>query len=249
MKNHLRAFYKIVLLAAILLAGNTIKAQQSFFVDGTNGNDTNNGTALSTAWKTIQNAFNKATPGSVVYIKAGTYNTQLNLNVSGTAGNPIEFRNYQTDSVYIDGTGLSSNTPLINIQDQSYIVLRNLIIQNLVGNNAVGIQLTSSATAMMQNLTFKGLIIRSINWNKSATTKPGSSKNSQPFIAYGEGATAANPMTGLLIDSCQLYNNITGFSETLSFGGNVSGITVTNNQVHDNTNIGICFTGNLVVVQ
>jgi hypothetical protein len=222
----------------------TAKAQQSFFVDGTNGNDANNGTSLVTAWKTIQNAFNDATAGSIVYIKAGTYNAQLTLNVSGTSGNPIEFRNYQSDSVYIDGMGLSSNTPMINITDESNVIFRDLIVQDLIGNNAVGIQIVSSASGTVQNLTFKDIVIRNINWSNNRATKPSSSKNSQPFIAYGEGATASNPMTNIIVDSCQLYNNITGFSESLSFGGNISGITVTNNQVHDNTNIGIDFTGN-----
>jgi hypothetical protein len=233
----------ILLTLVIVSLITTAKAQQSFFVDGTNGNDTNNGTTLVTAWKTIQTAFNKATAGSVVYIKAGTYNAQLTLNVSGTTGNPIEFRNYQNDSVYIDGTGLAAN-PMISITDQSNVIFRNLIIQNLVKNNAVGIQIVCSASGTVKNLTFKSLIIRGIDWNSSATAKPSSSKNSQPFIAYGEGLTAANPMTNIIVDSCQLYSNITGFSESLSFGGNISGITVTNNLVHDNTNIGIDVTGN-----
>ena len=232
----------LLTLASFCLLGYA-GAQTAYYVDGTNGNDANNGTTLTTAWKTIQNSFNKATAGSVVYIKGGTYKNQLTLNVSGTAGNPIEFRNYQTDSVYIDGTGLSAN-PMISITDQSNVIFRNLIIQNLVKNNAVGIQVVCSGTGAVNNLMFKSLIIRSINWTSNASTKPSSSKNSQPFIAYGEGTTAGNAMHNIVVDSCTIYNNITGFSESLSFGGNIDGITITHNLVHDNTNIGIDVTGN-----
>ena len=234
---------KILLTIVLLFLFAFVKAQSAFYVDGTNGNDASNGNSLTSAWKTIQNAFNKATPGTVVYIKGGTYNSQLTLNVSGTMGNPIEFRNYQNDSVYIDGTGLSSN-PMITITDHSNITFRNLIIQNLVVNNAVGIQVICSGTGSVANLVFKGLIIRAINWTSKASTKPSSSKNSQPFIAYGQGKTVTNAMRNILVDSCMIYNNITGFSESLSFGGNIDGITITHNQVFNNTNIGIDVTGN-----
>ena len=236
---------KLFSILLIVVCVFTSKAQQSFYVDGTNGNDANNGTSLATAWKTIQKSFDNATAGSVVYIKGGTYKSQLSVNVSGTTDHPIEFRNYQNDSVYIDGTGLSAN-PMIDIEDDSNLIFRNLIIQNLVVNNAVGIQLVANANGSMFNITFKNLIIRNISWTSNPATKPTSSKNSQPFIAYGEGITAANVMKNIIVDSCQLYNNISGFSESLSFGGYIDGVTVTNNLVHDNTNIGIDFTGNYV---
>lgn len=229
-----------IIFAVIVFTAN---AQQSFYVDGTNGNDANNGTSLATAWKTIQQSFNSATPGSVVYIKGGTYKSQLSVNVSGTTDHPIEFRNYQNDSVYIDGTGLTAN-PMIDIEDDSNLIFRNLVIQNLVINNAVGIQIVCNAGGKVKNIVFKNLIIRNISWTSNPATKPSSSKNSQPFIAYGEGITAANVMSNIIVDSCQLYNNISGFSESLSFGGYIDGVTVTNNKVHDNTNIGIDFTGN-----
>src|ERR1700739_2243772 len=106
---------KKLLLAPIFLLVIVSLHAQSFYVDGTNGNDANSGTSLASAWKTIQQSFNNATPGSIVYIKAGTYKTQLTVNVSGLPGKPIEFRNYQNDSVYIDGTGLGAN-PMIDIE-------------------------------------------------------------------------------------------------------------------------------------
>jgi len=219
---------------------------QSYYVDGVNGNNTNNGTSTATAWRTIQKAFDAATPGSTTYIRGGTYNAQLTINVSGTAANPIEFRNYQNEVVLIDGTGLSAN-PMIDIQNKSNIILRNLTIQNLVINNAQGIQVVCTSSGNVSNLTFKNLIVKNISWTSNPATIPSSSKNSQPFIVYGEGTTQTNAATNIIVDSCEFLNNLTGFSESMTFDGNVDGITVTNNKVHNNSNIGILFAGNYQV--
>ena len=134
MKNY---FLTVVLTLAFF----TAISQTAYYVDGASGNDANAGTSLAAAWKTIQQAFDNATPGSTVYIRKGTYRSQLYLNVSGTAGNPIEFRNYQNETVLIDGGFLNSEDgPLIDIENQSNLILRNMIIQNLVGQDAVGIE-------------------------------------------------------------------------------------------------------------
>jgi parallel beta-helix repeat protein len=240
---HMKSIY---ITLTFVLISITLKSQQSYYVDGTNGNDVNTGTGLATAWKTIQHAFDNATAGSTVYIKGGTYHAELSLNVSGTVGNPIEFRNYQNETVILDGTGLGAN-PMIDIQDQSNIIIRNITIQNLVRNDAVGIQVDCSSTGHIQNITFKNLIVKNISWTTNPAAVPTSSKNSQPFIAYGEGTTASNAISNLLIDSCEFYNNLTGFSESISVDGNIDGFVISNNRVHDNSNIGILCAGNYQV--
>src|SRR5690349_11445221 len=65
-----------------------------YYVDGAQGNNQNDGLTLATAWKTIQKSFDAAVAGSTVMIKGGTYYEQLTVKVSGTAGNPITFSNY-----------------------------------------------------------------------------------------------------------------------------------------------------------
>ena len=235
---------KILSLIISILFTFTIHAKsQSYYVDGVNGNNVNAGTSLANAWKTIQKAFDAAVPGSVTYIRGGTYNAQLTMNVSGIAANPIEFRNYQNDTVLIDGTGLGAN-PMIYIENKSNIILRNLTIQNLVINNAQGIQVVSTSSGSVSNLSFINLILKNISWTTNPAAIPSSSKNSQPFIAYGEGITQSNAITNIIVDSCEFLNNLTGFSESLSFDGNIDGIIATNNRIHNNSNIGILFAGN-----
>lgn len=232
-------------LLALLLATQSATAQTNYFVDNANGNDLNNGTSLATAWKTIKKACNAATPNSIVQIKAGTYNENVVVNVSGTAGNPITFKNYNNDTVIIDGTG-TSGTTLLTIKNKQYLNFENLTLQNLTKNNAQGILVESAAstTTPVTTLLFKNITVRNINWNSSRTKTPGSNNNAQPFIAYGRGTTADRAITNLVIDSCTFYNNITGYSESLSLDGNIDGFTIKNCLVHDNVNIGIYAGGN-----
>jgi len=68
----------------------------TYYVDATNGNDTNNGLSESTAWKTIAKVnasiFN---PGDQILFKSGeTWREGLAVPSSGSNGNPITFGAY-----------------------------------------------------------------------------------------------------------------------------------------------------------
>jgi len=217
-------------------------ALSAFYVNGKTGNDANDGKSLVKPWKTIQKAFNSATPGSVVFIRAGVYNEQLTVNVTGLSGSPITFMNYGNDAVVIDGTGIPGTT-ILSITDKSFLTFRGLTIQNLTKNNAQGILLAATAHGKASNITFSHINIRKINWTASATTIPNANQNAQGLIVYGQGLTQTNAISNLVIDSCEVSNNILGFSEAISLDGNIDGFTITHNKVHDNTNIGIAVIG------
>ena len=89
-----------------------------YYVDGAAGNDSNDGLSLTTAWKTIQKSFNTAVAGSTVMIKGGTYYEQLTVKVSGTAGSPVTFTNYNGEQVIIDGSK-NSGTTIVTIADKT----------------------------------------------------------------------------------------------------------------------------------
>ena len=93
------------LVVSVLYPSLPVKSQTStqYYV-ATNGSDSNPGTQ-SAPWKTIQKAMNSATAGSTVNIKGGTYYEILNVNVSGTAGAYITFRNAPSETAIIDGKG------------------------------------------------------------------------------------------------------------------------------------------------
>jgi hypothetical protein len=223
-------------------ANEALAAGQVYYVDGAQGNNQNDGRTLATAWKTIQKSFDAAVAGSTVMIKGGTYYEQLTVRVSGTAGNPVTFTSYNNEQVIIDGSK-NAGTTIITIADKKFLTFSNLTVQNITKNNAVGILVSASKNGGVSDLTFQKVALKKINWTSSASTKPNSSQNSQPFIAFGYGATQANAITNLVIDSCEFANNITGYSESLSLDGNIDGFTITNNKVHDNSNIGIAAIG------
>ncbi len=73
----------------------------TYYVDATNGLDTNNGTSTGTAWKTITKvgSYGIFLPGDTILFKRGeTFNStaSITLSNSGTSGNPITFAAYGT---------------------------------------------------------------------------------------------------------------------------------------------------------
>lgn len=234
---------KILTLIIALLTILHLQAQTSYYVDGTNGSDDSTGTSLSQAWKTIQNAFEYATPGSTVYILGGTYYENVYANVSGTAGNPITYRNYQNDVVIIDGTG-TPEIDMLYIEDQSNLIINNITVQNKMASYATGVTISCTASASVDNIVLHNLKITSINWSNDTSAIPTSNDNSNPLLVAGTGTNQVNAITNIIIDSCEVFNNITGFSEAISIDGNIDSFIVSNNKVHDNKNIGIDMAGN-----
>lgn len=78
----------------------------TFYVDGANGNNSNDGLSLGGAFETIQAAANAAFPGDEVLIRAGTYREQVNVPRSGSSTSPITFSAYNGESVVISGGDL-----------------------------------------------------------------------------------------------------------------------------------------------
>jgi hypothetical protein len=78
----------------------------TYYVDGTNGSNLNNGTSPSTAFKTIANAVSLIAAGDTVLIRKGLYREGLNLSgrPSGTAARPITFGSYGDGEVIVDGS-------------------------------------------------------------------------------------------------------------------------------------------------
>ena len=236
---------KMFFLLICLMNLNIIFAV-NYYVDKANGLDSYSGLTLATAFKTIQKAAFTAQAGSTIFIKAGTYNENIIINISGTAANPIIFRNLNTDLVYIDGTGTSTvnGTAMLQINGASHLEFRNLIIQNLLCQDANGIVVYNDPVNGTTDLKFINITIHDIKWTQLPTTVPTTNDNAHPFLVYGSGNTQASAITNILVEGCNIYNNVTGYSENLTHSGNIDGFVVQNNLVHDNNNIGIECEGN-----
>lgn len=208
--------------------------QADFYV-ANNGSDLNPG-SLQQPWKTIQHAAQKAVPGSTVYIRQGIYYEGISIAVSGKAGSYIVFRNYEKETVVVDGKGVGEENLLL-IDGKSYIKVIGIHFTNLVKNYAKGIHIANGA----HHIEIRDNKISHIHFSINATDPATPDTNAQPLIVFGSNSVQA--ITDLVIDNNEIFNCRTGYSEALAVNGNVENFQVTNNRVHDITNIGIDLVG------
>jgi hypothetical protein len=223
-------------ILALLVAPVAMNAADYYVAP--NGLDANPGTEAQ-PWRNLQRAANAGAvaPGDTVYVRAGAYSERVTIQVSGSAaGGFITFRNYPGETPILDATGVTpptTDTGLFLIDGRSYIRIQGFELRNYqslaatTNQNHVpcGIHLRGAC----DHVEIRSCQIHDI-WNHFADG------NAFGIVAYGD---AAAPMTNLLIDGNEVYQCRTGNSETIAINGNVNGWQVSNNLVHDNTNIGI----------
>ena len=230
---------RVIVLVLVLASSVAGQAGASFYVS-TSGSDSNPGT-MNLPWLTIQHAANSVSAGATVYVFGGVYSEAVNFPASGTASEPIIFESYPGQTAVIDGSKVScctSNPPssgndtegLINIVNQSYIVVSGFEIRNFTTSKATytpaGVWITGSGTGiqLLNNLVH------------NITTSSEKNGNAFGVAVYG---TSQTPISYLTISGNEVYSLKTGESESVNVDGNVTNFAITNNLVHDNDNIGI----------
>ena len=235
-----RFSHAAILMFVFVLAHSVAAQTGATYYVAKMGNDSNPGT-INSPWLTIKHAANSVSAGATVYVFGGVYNESVNLPASGTALEPITFESSLGETAVIDGTGLTcctSNPPssgnqtqgLVNIVNQSYIILKGFEIRNFTTSEATdtptGIWITGSGT---------GIQILN-NRVHDITTTNEENGNAFGISVYG---TSKIPITQLVISGNEVYDLRTGSSESVNVDGNVTYFKITNNLVHDNDNIGI----------
>ena len=207
----------------------------SYYVS-TSGSDSNSGSS-SSPWLTPQHAANTVGPGATVYLESGTY-APFNVNVSGSSsGGYITFTNYPGETATIDGTGwtASYDQGLIEIQNENYITISGLNIQN--GSSTSN---TSSPVGVM--VVGSGSHIQILNnLIHNITNTASSNGNAHGILVRGNSSTA--DIDNVTISGNQVYSLETGWSESVTLAGDVNTFTVSNNTIHDNNNIGLDLQG------
>jgi hypothetical protein len=211
----------------------------SYYVS-TTGNDGTGAGTFASPWRTIQHAANMVRPGDTVNVRGGTYNESVTISASGSlAGGLITFQSYAGETAIVDGTGLSipnSQNGLINISNQSYLVIQRLEIRNYKSTKRNVVPVGIWVTGAGSNLQFLNNHIHDIT-----TTANGCNANALGFAMYGTAAPAS--LNNITISGNQIDHLKTGCSESLTLDGNVDTFAIVNNEVHDNNNIGIDIIG------
>ncbi len=86
------------------------------------------GAGSKTAFRNLSGAAAAAAAGETVLIREGSYNEQLIPQNSGTPGNYITYRNYESEQATITGTNLS---PAIDISNREYLILQGLRVHDV----------------------------------------------------------------------------------------------------------------------
>ena len=229
--------YRVMMMTAACCIIAVTNFANTYYVNAATGNDANSGTTLANALLTIQKGLDKATlPGDIILVSAGTYKQNLTWKFSGNTANKITLQKNGAGVVFIKSADASAS-PVLQITNFSNIVIDGFTItRDNAKNNAQGILINSSGSALIENIEVKNCVFTGINWSANPNTQPTASKNSQPLIVYGRSSVA---IQNISIHDCDFNNNITGFSEVCSFNSNIDGFSATNNLLHDNTNIAI----------
>jgi hypothetical protein len=170
---------------------------------------------------------------------AGTYNEKVNINVSGSAAfGYITFQNYGSDTVIMDGTGLSvsGSASMLNIDSKSYIRIKGLQVCNLKTSTKGAVPMGIFITGTAGNIEIRSNYIHHIA-NTAAIAAGGSGRDAHGLAVYG--TSGITPISNLVIDGNEIAFCTLGSSESMVVNGNVDGFQITNNVVHDNDNIGI----------
>ena len=226
-----KALFLILFILGILIT----QSQNNYYV-AVNGNNSNDG-SISNPWLTIQYGVNQLAPQDTLFIKAGTYEEKIDIDVSGDETGYITIRNYQNDAVILDAINFNNSDSII-WTDNAYLRIEGLHLTNNIKNNATGLEIQGAA----HHIEIINNKISNIRFSSQANPTVTPSKNAVPLNVWAD--QALDSIHNITIRGNEVFNNQTGYSECITGGGNFSTFVIEDNIVHDNTNIGIDITGN-----
>ena len=228
------------LFSILLLFATSSMVWADDFHVSTKGDDSADG-SVGRPWKTIQFAIDKASAGDTVHIHEGTYRESLSFNKSGNAktGNAktgaITISNFKNERAVLDGSNNDDVSPMIEINNQSFINVQGLVIGNLktdkLNETPVGIMVSGAC----REIKIENCKIHNIA-SVAKLNKRLKGRNAHGIAVYGNGMSS---ISGLGIVGNELSDLTLGSSEAIVVNGNVDGFEIFGNIVHDCDNIGI----------
>ncbi|MBL3599524.1 MAG: right-handed parallel beta-helix repeat-containing protein [gamma proteobacterium endosymbiont of Lamellibrachia anaximandri] len=123
--------FQIIVTAPAPGGGNDLYVDPLIGASSCNDYDVGNracGAGSETAFRNLSGAAAAAAAGETVLIREGDYNEALIPQNSGTPGNYITYRNYESEQATITGTDLS---PAIDISNRDYLILQGLRVHDV----------------------------------------------------------------------------------------------------------------------
>jgi|GEM_PF-305548 len=120
--------YKKIFLFALLSVSSVVLRATDYYLS-TTGDDANNGTAISTPWKTLSKAVSTMVANDKLFIASGNYSGSLNVGVALTVSVDGTVR---VDHLRMNAGSLSlvgTNSALLNVND-SFVLTNGIITVN-----------------------------------------------------------------------------------------------------------------------
>ena len=199
------------------------------------GDDAGEGSKYN-PYKTLQKAADNVTPGQNIYLYGGAYYGYSSIGVNGSPDKIITIRNYPGEDVSIRGID-GRNGNLLDLSNSSYVTVQGLELCYANAARVCAIMMQGSA----DHITIKDCRIHDI-----VTTRPKSPSQGEAnaILCYGDSVSSEDNINNIILENLDIYNNITGWCESVSFAGNVENVIVRGCRIHDCTNIGLDFYGN-----
>jgi len=168
------------LFSSFIVLFSISAAAETYYVDSAAGNDDNSGTAIESAWKSIEKVNSQEfKPGDKILFKTDSrYVGQLKPKGSGEKGNPVIIDMYgQGNKPLIEGQGKVNPTLLLhNVQ---YFEVNNLEITN-TGDKPEpwrqGVMVTIHDFGIARGIRLNGLFVHDVNGSNDKSAGGGRGK-------------------------------------------------------------------------
>lgn len=180
-------------------------------------------------YKTISEAVEKAQPGDTIIVKEGDYNEKVKIH------NKQDITIKAEGEVTIDGKNLSGS--LFSIKNSKNVCVEGFVFAHMLADSSQGVKVYGDNTS---DITIDNCVFEDIR----CVHEKDDDKGSNAIYVVGSSTT---PIDNIVIKNCKCTDVAAGFSEVISFEGNITNFLIENVMITSNnvkSNIGICICGN-----
>ena len=211
MKKVITIILCIVMLVSVCPTAFAVGGGTTYYVDSINGDDTNSGKSVSSAWKTLEKASSEVySEGDKILLKAGSiFDGTFTAQGSGSVENPITFGAYgDTEALGKPVVRSNEDVKLVEIHNVSGWLVENI---EFTAPNGKGIYITADGSGMTTEITVRDCVFHDIYYKRCETYSGGYC----PIMLSSSGATAR--LRNITLKDCNIYD--------CAYGVNMGGLT------------------------
>jgi hypothetical protein len=206
-----RAALALATITCLSLLASSARATD-YYVDSVAGVDTNNGTAISTPWKTLTkvNGITFLAGDKVLFKRGSAWTGTLTPKGSGTAGNPLVFDAYGLGAApIINGAGAAN---AVMLWSKNHFTFQNFNVTNNAAAEGyrAGIRLTFIGAAAPSGVTtYRGVKIlnNEVHHVAGYTSRPDFYNTAAIYVEFSDYQGGQTYVDDLLIEGNDIHDN------------------------------------------